>query len=67
MSKYTHQVNKIGGRLRGLCGVHTSEAHARKAVARLVTMSRGKLTEKDFEVVPRCRPDIAALEAARSR
>lgn len=51
-SRYTHQVIKTGGNGRGICSSHTSETLARKAMRRLVAMSRGELTDHDFEVVP---------------
>jgi hypothetical protein len=45
-SKYTHRVIRKGG----LCSEHGSRALADKAVARLVAMSRGKLTATDFQI-----------------
>jgi hypothetical protein len=44
---YTHKVT----RGQTICSEHTSLANAQKQVARLVRMSRGKLTAADFQIV----------------
>jgi hypothetical protein len=47
--KYRVEIQTIPG---SDCGLHGSVAAAEKRVARLVAMSRGKLTTSHFKIVP---------------
>ena len=54
--KYTHRVVRIS--TDSNCGEHTNEALAIKRIGRLVGMSNGKLTRKDFRI-----DEIAVVDA----
>jgi hypothetical protein len=49
-SKHTYRV-ELRREIGSDCGRHGTREHAKKRIRRLVKMSNGRLTEKDFKIV----------------